>query len=182
MRRYLLGLAVAALVSTTAGTATAQHPVLRNIIRNSGNGVANLIAASNQGNPGFVPGGFAPGGFAPGGYGPVGYAPNGFDPSHFAPADMGGRNVNRIVDSGNGANNTIIAQNRGGGFGGYGGNGFPFGPGGFGVNVNVITNSGNGVGNTVSAGNHSYNRNGVNINVVTNSGNGANNVIRAGNR
>ncbi len=55
-------------------------------------------------------------------------------------------NSNRIVNSGNGAYNTINAQN-------YGGGGFGF-PGGFGgYNSNHIINSGNGVGNSINAQN-----------------------------
>lgn len=83
--------------------------------------------------------------------------------------------VNKIQNSGNGANNTIVARNGpahphgfpalgapvgypGGFDGGYGppvgyGGGPGFGFGGPGVQRNVIRNSGNGIGNTIVARN-----------------------------
>jgi hypothetical protein len=105
-----------------------------------------------------------------------------------------GTSVNRIDNSGNGINNTIIAGNRAG-FPGrvfapvgaapfYPQVGFPGHlavPGVGGVNVNVITNSGNGVGNFIQSGNRGG-PGSLNINVITNSGNGIGNTIRTNNR
>lgn len=108
-------------------------------------------------------------------------------------------NRNVIGNSGNGINNTIVAQNRGGLSG-------PFVPVG-GRNTNVISNSGNGIGNTIVASNSGGGfgilpggcyfpgggypggsfpggpvfPGGVNVNVVTNSGNGVGNTILTGN-
>jgi hypothetical protein len=101
------------------------RPLLRNVIRDSGNGIGNAIVARNRGGFG--------GGFGPFDAGPAGYpfGPHGV----FGP---GGLNINVVTNSGNGIGNAIHAGNRGG-------------PGG--VNVNVITNSGNGIGNTIRARN-----------------------------
>ena len=160
MRRLLLGLAASAAVAVTGTSASAQDH-RRNVVGTSGNGVGNTVVATNRG-PGW------------GGHhgGPVGFPGGpGFSPGGFFPG--GGHQVNRVIDSGNGVNNTVIART---------GGGFPFGPGGSGVNINVITNSGNGVGNTVVAGNRPLGSHGVNVNVITNSGNGAGNRVVAGNR
>jgi len=94
--------------------------------------------------------------------------------------------VNRIVNSGNGSFNTVVAQN----------NVTPLPlfpvPGLGGVNRNIVLNSGNGIGNTVIASNGGFGFHGsfpgggvfpggVNINVVANSGNGVGNRIITGN-
>ena len=110
-------------------------------------------------------------------------------------------NRNVINNSGNGINNTIIAQNHH--------HGVPlYAPGyGGGYSSNTINNSGNGIGNTIITKNvtgfpsygggyapgyvtgytpgygGSFNPfpGGVNVNVVTNSGNGIGNTVVAGN-
>jgi len=103
MRRVILSVAA---VAGLASVASAQPS--RNVITNSGNGVGNTITARN--GPGIQL--YAPQGaaytaepFQQEGYGPAysaGYTP--------APA-LGGVSRNVIRDSGNGANNTIIARN-----------------------------------------------------------------------
>jgi hypothetical protein len=86
-------------------------------------------------------------------------------------------NSNRVINSGNGAFNTIQSQNFGGG-----GFGYPGGWGG-GVNKNVIVGSGNGVGNVINAQNFGGGwGGGVNKNVIVGSGNGVGNVINVRNR
>lgn len=117
--------------------------------------------------------------------------------------------VNRIENSGNGVNNTVVARNgpARGHFPGFapahglpGGAGVGYGhPAGhvFGPEFrrNVILDSGNGIGNTVVAGNGGFGGGGypfgphgvfgpggLNINVVTNSGNGVGNTVHTTNR
>jgi hypothetical protein len=190
MRGMTLGVAAAAVVAVSGGTAFAQGPWNKNVIRDSGNGANNRVVAVNRGG---IPPVFAHPAYAHPGFGHPGFAPvgHGFFPGgpqfggpfvdrpllHMA----GGIARNIIQDSGNGVDNTIIARN-GGGFGWSPGGQFPFGPNGFGVNINVITNSGNGVGNVVKGVNRTFGSNGVNINVITNSGNGVGNVIKGINR
>jgi hypothetical protein len=103
-----------------------------------------------------------------------------------------GRNV--IVNSGNGVNNTIVAQSSGVPVGGWLPGPILPGPFGGGVHSNWISNSGNGIGNTIIAGSGGsigfggwypgggVFPGGVNVNVVTNSGNGIGNQIITGNR
>ena len=130
----------------------------------------------------------------------------GYGPWQFGP----GTNMNKIVNSGNGVGNTIVARNHAGhhhpGYGGYAQGGYGgYGQGGYGgadvsgsayypgynsptgipyyggVNMNIITNSGNGQGNTIQTGNR-LGGSGLNMNIITNSGNGVGNFINAQNR
>lgn len=123
------------------------------------------------------------------------------------PAQAQHFNINKIINSGNGAYNTIAVHNGGhhGAPGFYPGAGYgpvgyapvPMGVPGYGggYNRNIIANSGNGQGNTIAiqnGGGYSYGMpggcyggvtvGGVNINVITNSGNGIGNTIAVGNR
>ena len=124
------------------------------------------------------------------------------------PAQAQPLNRNRVMNSGNGAFNTIAIRNRAPGF--YGAQlpvGFPGAynpslyspppaypvPGVGGFNFNHVLNSANGQGNNIAIGNGGFSYTypggtyggvtvgGVNVNVITNSGNGVGNSIGIGN-
>ncbi len=195
-RAWMSGLAVWGLLAVV-DSVSAQVPVSKTIIRDSGNGVNNTIVARNGGPiagiawpvaPGYLgqPGLAIQGGWAaplngpaislngPGFFGTLGWQYPTF-------GNIGGRNQTIIRDSGNGVGNTILSRN-GGNFGYSWQSPYPHLPGMGGININVIANSGNGSGNVISTGNTSTIPGQINVNVITNSGNGVGNVIRSVNR